>query len=349
MTAPPAISVVISTRNRAAYLPDVLGSLAAQAGAVPFEVVVVDNGSTDGTPALLADWCRRDPRFRATSEPRPGLSRGKNAGIRAAAAPLLLFTDDDTRVAPTWIQAYHDFFARHRSEVLLAGGPIVPIPHDLGSWPAWFDEAALADAGLLEYREERPLGRFEYVWGANMGVPRALFDRFGWWEERAGLQGEARVTTQDSAFFEDTEFQDRAKKGGGEVWFCPAAAVRHRVARGTITPRRIAATAFTRGRNDLCARELPRWGEERLIPKVNALGCLAVLAGSLASWSVWASVFRLSGWGGAFERARLAAFAAGRSLDSLRAGRGSMMLFQAAGRLAFPARRLLLRFLPDIP
>jgi glycosyltransferase involved in cell wall biosynthesis len=349
MRPAPAVSVILSTRNRAGYLPEVLGSLAAQTGDVPFEVVVVDNGSSDATPALLEDWCRRDPRFRATTEPRPGLSRGKNAGIRAATAPLLLFCDDDMRVAPSWIQAYHDFFARHRDGRLLAGGPVVPIPDDLGRWPDWFDEAALADAGLLHHHEERALRRFEYVWGGNMAVPRLLFDGLGGWEEAAGLQGEARVTNQDSAFFEDTEFQDRARAAGAEVWFCPAAPVRHRVARGGITPRRIAAMAFTRGRNDLWARELPRWGEVRLVPKTSALGCLLELTGSLASWSLWAGVFRLSGWKAPFERARRAAFAAGRALDSLRAGRGSMALFRAAARFAFPVRGLLLRVLPDVP
>jgi len=58
-------------------------------------------------------------------------------------------------------------------------------------------------------------------------------------------------------------------------------------------------------------------------------------------------MFRLFGRKRCFERARRAAFASGRSLDGLRAGRASMSLFLAAGRVAFPARTLLLRFTPD--
>src|SRR2546426_7700934 len=178
-----AISVIMSTRNRARYLPDALSTLAAQQCDVPFEVIVIDNGSTDSTPAIVEAWCRSNQRFRTAREPRAGLSRGKNAGIRLARAPLLLFIDDDMGVDAHWIEAYRDLFARRRDVPMLAGGPIVPIPHDLGSWPEWFDEAALADTGLLHHRAERVLGRFEYVWGGNMAVPRHLFDRFGLWNE----------------------------------------------------------------------------------------------------------------------------------------------------------------------
>ncbi len=342
-----AISVIMSTRNRARYLPDALSTLAAQQCDVPFEVIVIDNGSSDGTPAIVEAWCRSHPRFRTAREPLAGLSRGKNAGIRLARAPLLLFTDDDMRVDPHWIEAYRDLFARRRDAPMLAGGPIVPIPHDLGSWPEWFDEAALADTGLLHHRAERVLGRFEYVWGGNMAVPRHLFDRFGLWNETAGLKGDERVALQDSQFFEDTEFQDRIRQAGGSVWFCPVAVVRHRVDRRTITPRRIVSTAFSRGRNDIWIQELPTWHEVGFVPRRNAVGSLLALAWGLFRWSIWVIMFRLFGRKRCFERARRAAFASGRSLDGLRAGRASMSLFLAAGRVAFPARTLLLRFTPD--
>src|SRR6266571_6588630 len=130
-----AISVIMSTRNRARYLPDALSTLAAQQCDVPFEVIVIDNGSSDGTPAIVEAWCRSNPRFRTAREPRAGLSRGKNAGIRMARAPLLLFTDDDMRVDAHWAISYHNLLARRQDALIVSGGPIVPIPHDLGTWP----------------------------------------------------------------------------------------------------------------------------------------------------------------------------------------------------------------------
>jgi glycosyltransferase involved in cell wall biosynthesis len=346
--ADPAISVIVSTRNRAHYLPEVLRTLAAQECDIPFEVIVIDNGSTDGTPGLLDEWSSRDSRFRTACEPRPGLSRGKNAGIRMARAPLLVFTDDDMRVHPRWIESYHKFFVGHEGDLMVAGGAVVPIPHDLGAWPGWLDQPALADAGLLDHLDERPLVKFEYVWGGNMAVPRILFDRLGPWAEMAGLQGELRVTREDSRFYEDTELQDRVRAAGGSTWFCPDAVVYHRVDRASVTPRRISSAAFTRGRNNFWQQQLRVWHEVELVPRRNAFRVALTLSESLVRWGFWLTLFRVSRRKGFFERARRAAFISGHSLDSLRAGRRTMRLFSGVARVAFPTRSLLLRLTPDV-
>ena len=342
MSRPVAASVIVSTRNRAHYLPDLLRSLAAQQCVAEFEVVVIDNGSTDSTSAILQEWCRNDSRFRAGLEPHLGLSCGKNAGIRLARAPLLLFTDDDVITEPGWLEAYLQLFARRPEEVMLAGGPQIPIPHDLGPWPQWFDQPSLADIALLHYGQPRALNRYEYVWGANMAVPRRLFDRFGLWNESIGRKGDARGT------FEDTEFQDRVRAGGGTVWFCADAIVHHRVPRETITPRRISSTAFARGRNEVWIKNVPVWGEVQRIPKRNLLIGLLLLAVAMLRWSCWATAFRLFGRRKLFERARQAAFSTGHSLDSLRTGRDSVRLYLAVGRLAFGVRGVLLHLSPDV-
>ena len=344
----PAISVIVSTRNRAQYLPEVLRTLATQGCSVPFEVVVIDNGSTDGTSALLEQWCGRDTRFRTAREPRPGLSRGKNAGVRMARAPLLVFTDDDMRVDPRWLESYRSLFSGHQEDLLVAGGPVVPIAHDLGAWPEWLDDAALVDVGLLNYGDRRELVRFEYVWGGNIAVPKLVFDRLGLWDETAGLQAEQRVTREDSRFYEDTELQDRVRNAGGSAWFCPEAVVHHRVDRRVVTPRLICSTAFSRGQSDFWQRRLRIWHQMELGPKQNALGSLLSLAHSLIGWAFWLMLFRFSERKDYFGRARHAAFTSGRSLDSLRAGRKSMRLFLGAERVAFPARSLLLRLTPDV-
>jgi glycosyltransferase involved in cell wall biosynthesis len=345
----PAVSVIVSTRDRAHYLPEVLRTLAAQDCDAPFEVIVIDNGSTDGTPTLLREWCDRDPRFRTAREPKPGLSRGKNAGIRIARAPLLLFTDDDVRVDPRWVTSYLTLFSgQEKSALLLAGGPIIPIPHDLGGWQAWLSEPALADVGMLDHREQRELQKFEYVWGGNMAVRRSLFERFGCWDESAGLQGKGRVTREDSEFFEDTELQDRVRNAGESTWFCSGAVVHHRVDRGSVTPRRICSTAFLRGRNDFWQQRLRVGHEVELIPRQNALAGIGVLALNLARWGYWLTLFRCSRRRAFFDHARRSAFESGRSLDSLRAGRKSMRLFLGAAKIAIPTRSLLLRLTPDV-
>ena len=92
-------------------------------------------------------------------EEQVGLSRGKNAGIRMARAPLLLFTDDDVVVPPGWIRSYAEFFSRHPLDTIVAGGPIIrsqlrtwvhgllarqPCPHRFAGNGSWGSGAATA-------------------------------------------------------------------------------------------------------------------------------------------------------------------------------------------------------------
>jgi hypothetical protein len=231
---------------------------------------------------------------------------------------------------------------------MVAGGPVVPIPHDLGTWPGWLDQAALVDVGLLAHGNERTLVKFEYVWGGNMAVPKKVFDRVGPWAEIAGLQGDQRVTREDSGFYEDTELQDRVRGAGGITWFCPEAVVNHRVDRRSVTPRRVFSAAFIRGRNSFWQQELRVWDQVELVPRRNAFKTALTLAESLVRWAFWLTLFRFSRRKGFFEHARGAAFISGRSLDSLRAGRRTMRLFSRVARVAFPTRSLLLRLTPDV-
>jgi glycosyltransferase involved in cell wall biosynthesis len=97
--AAPAVSVLIPVRNCAAYLPFALESLAAQTFA-DFEILVVDNGSSDGTMGILADWAERDRRLRLFRLPRPGLARSLNFAAAMARAPLLARLDADDVAVP---------------------------------------------------------------------------------------------------------------------------------------------------------------------------------------------------------------------------------------------------------
>lgn len=104
---PPAVSVVVPTFQRAGRLPALVAALEAQANAPIFEVVVVDNGSTDETPARLADLAARTSLdLRVVRVPtNRGPARARNLGVRSARAPVLAFTDDDCLPLPGWLAA----------------------------------------------------------------------------------------------------------------------------------------------------------------------------------------------------------------------------------------------------
>jgi len=93
----PEISVIVPTYNRAHVLGASLASLLAQEG-VALEVMVVDDGSTDGTAALLAGW--QDPRLRVLARPHAGIAAARNAGIAAARGPYVAFHDSDDLALP---------------------------------------------------------------------------------------------------------------------------------------------------------------------------------------------------------------------------------------------------------
>jgi GT2 family glycosyltransferase len=336
------ISVIISTRNRAPYLTDCLRSLAAQEGAVSHEIIVVDNGSEDSTPELLVRWCREHPEFRSTREARVGLSRGKNAGIRIARGPLLLFTDDDVVVPPDWVRAYAEFFSRHAPDSIVAGGPILPVPEDLGAWPPWLAGSALIDVGRLDHVEERELHPPDYVFGANMAVPATVFAEIGVWNEELGNAQDDRST------FEDTELQDRVRGAGRTVWYCTGAPIRHRVPRARSSPGPILQNAFGRGRNDFWKGVRASKGDLSAAPRISLFRGLPALVGNLLVEGLAVTWFRVRPGAASLEHARRAAWRGGRTFEMLRPGRDRSRTYGRIGRVTFIGRGIVARLAPEI-
>ncbi len=107
----PAVAVVIPTYDRAGTILRAVESVLAQDYA-PLELVVVDDGSRDGTAELLAPLARAG-RLTLLLQPNLGVSAARNAGIRATAAPFIAFLDSDDEWRPGKIQAQVDFFRDH--------------------------------------------------------------------------------------------------------------------------------------------------------------------------------------------------------------------------------------------
>ena len=120
------ISVVICTHNRAPLLRQHLRSLVRMTKpiGIEWEVLVVNNGCTDGTSSVIGENLSLLP-LREVLEPVLGLSRARNTGVRESCGELVLFTDDDTVVDQGWLNAYISGSDSH-PDASFFGGAIIP-------------------------------------------------------------------------------------------------------------------------------------------------------------------------------------------------------------------------------
>jgi GT2 family glycosyltransferase len=225
--AKPLVSVVVPSSNRADYLEVALASLAAQDLDGEYEVIVVDDGSRDRTPDVVAASgvrCLRQGEAR-------GPNAARNTGIGAAEADLVALVDDDVWAPPGWLAALVGGARRH-PEAGALGGPI----------RARFEGPAPRGCG----REKPPitsldLGREDHstdlVWSANMAVRRSAFDLVGPFDERFSTGGD------------EEDWLRRLRAAGGEVVYVADAWLDHRRAGDDARLRSLMRSAYRRGRN----------------------------------------------------------------------------------------------------
>lgn len=119
------LSVIIPTRNRARFLKQTIQSIAIQT--LPqeyYEVIVVDNGSTDDTKDLVKSFSGEIKNLKYVFEEKPGLHRGRHRGLFTASSEILVFADDDIEAFPTWLEGVLESF--QTKDVVLVGGKILP-------------------------------------------------------------------------------------------------------------------------------------------------------------------------------------------------------------------------------
>ena len=224
-------TVLICTYNRAADLARTLDSLARLRARLTWEVLVVDNNSSDETPAIVR---RALPRFpvplRYLFEERQGKSHALNTGINASRARVIVFTDDDVEVPEGWLEAAVRPLLE-RADVDYTGGPVRPgwaVPR-----PPWLDETgnlggtiAVKDHGnapfVFEDERKTPLG-------VNMAVRRALIERIGGFRPDLGRAGRALLGQEQAEFFY------RSRRAGARGLYVPGMWLTHHVPAARLT------------------------------------------------------------------------------------------------------------------
>jgi glycosyltransferase involved in cell wall biosynthesis len=211
------MSVVMCTYNRCDILVGAIESVLDQSADAPaYELIVVDNNSSDDTRSVVQRFIDNGAsRLRYIFEGRQGLSHARNAGIAAANGEILAFTDDDIRASPDWIAGIARAFDEH-PEIDLIGGKVLPRWNNTP--PPWLTPDHYTPLALLDYGEtsfETNLHNQRCMVGANLSVRRGVFEAVGM------FQSDFQRVKDSIGSCEDHEFQLRFWRRGKRGLYVP--------------------------------------------------------------------------------------------------------------------------------
>ena len=246
------ISVIFPTRNRASTLEKALESLLAQEmSSERFEIIIADNGSTDGTAELCQRFSKQFPHFQYLFVAKPGLHQGRHAGMQAAQAPILTFADDDIVALPTWLNGVFEAF--QSNSVGLVGGKNLPQwesspPHWV--WEKWFTSRVkwgqrLGELSLIDFGSEIQEIDPYYVYGCNFSIRKSiLLDSKGFHPD--GMPQDLIAYRGDG----ESYVSGFVKQAGYKTLYHPDASVYHLVPTTRMTEDYFCRRAFNQGVSD---------------------------------------------------------------------------------------------------
>lgn len=244
MARSPRISIIICTYNRANYLRDTLQSLLKnEADPDWYELLIIDNNSTDNTPAVAHQFIDSSPdhNIRYIKETNQGLSFARNRGIREANNPTLLFLDDDIIASSQFISSWLTFFNQH-PDAKCAGGKIEVQFDD--PRPEWMSHFLLPLLGHHNLGNSiKTYGRSKYPFGGNMAFRQSIFEEYGFFDTDLGRKGEELKASEEKEFFH------RLKNNDIEIYYLPDAVLHHRVNYERLTPDYIKRQAVGLGQS----------------------------------------------------------------------------------------------------
>ncbi len=219
----PLISAIICTYNREQYLGLAIDSLLQQDFA-EFEVIVVDNASTDGTRQVVE---ARLPhaKLRYIYEPITGLSVARNTGAKIAQSPIIAYLDDDAIATPQWLRVLYSAYENH-PKLAIAGGKVTLIwPEGITS-PPWLSDNLAGNLGAYNLGEQwvdiKNPGLTPR--GLNYSIRRSFLEKIGGFDINLGRVGKRLLSN------EELQMTELALQQGWQVAYIPEALVAHHVA-----------------------------------------------------------------------------------------------------------------------
>jgi GT2 family glycosyltransferase len=210
------VAVIICTYNRGSMLRPALESLLAQeASDVSFQVIIVDNNSTDDTKRIVEEFLAGREGWSYVFEGQQGLSHARNAGVAHARAPIVAFTDDDNRVAPNWVSGIKRSLDEH-PEVAFVGGKVLPRWN--GTPPRWLTKLHWMPLAIVDHGDQPFYVDESRPWcmvGANLSLRTSMLQEVGGFAPRFQRVKNAIGST------EDHELQYRLWRAGLRGMYVP--------------------------------------------------------------------------------------------------------------------------------
>jgi GT2 family glycosyltransferase len=211
------VTVVVVTYNRAALLRRAVESLFRQdtGGRLAFRILIVDNGSSDDTPAVAAELARASPvPLRAVREERHGVAPARNRGVAECPTPWIAFFDDDQVAERRWL-AELCAVAEARGVPCVGGRIALELPEEEKARLPPLCRSLLGETQAAA--EPRPYPRKALPGTGNVLLARLLFDELGGFDEAL------------AAGCEDADFFRRLRRAGIEPWYAPRSLASHHV------------------------------------------------------------------------------------------------------------------------
>lgn len=232
-------SIIICTHNRSSNLVNALEKLAAlDYPRDNYEIIVIDNGSTDDTSEVVAEASRHESIIYVREE-RVGLSYARNRGIETAGGAYIAFIDDDAWPEAGWLRKLEEVFKN--PNVACAGGKVIPVLQKLTGWPHWLHRRHLSFFTVIDYPDQRKLHYAAYPLGTNIAFRKSVFAQIGYFDPSLGRTGTSLLS------MEEIELCYRIENAGFDIVYTPEAIVNHKVHEERLTKEWVEQRAYWEG------------------------------------------------------------------------------------------------------
>ena len=213
-------SVIVCTHNRAAILTDCVDSLLTQTiDKSRFEIIIVDNNSTDNTEEIAKDFVKNNSNIKYLQEKTVGYSAPRNCGWKNALGNIVAYIDDDEIAAPDWLESIEKAFQIEEKPDIIGG--IYLIKYDKIP-PDWFIESM---GGTNKNRQKGILNQRKdcYLAGGNIAFKKEVLEKLN------GFSNDFNMKNGFLMMGEDTDICQRAKNAGFKLFYDPNIKIYHRM------------------------------------------------------------------------------------------------------------------------